>query len=88
MDEISKRLNLCTELKTDADLNWALKLTHNAFTLFAMMNYPYKTNFLTELPPNRVNVSCNLSIESDPLFGTCHLCIILLRSYGIKFEHE
>ncbi|VEL22970.1 unnamed protein product [Protopolystoma xenopodis] len=67
MDEITKRLNLCTELKTDADLNWALKWTRNAFTLLAMMNYPYKTNFLSELPPNPVNVSCNLSIESGPL---------------------
>lgn len=56
---LSKIFSLCDEIKNFTDYIHFLKWTRNAFVSAAMMNYPYKTNFMNSFPPFPVKVMCS-----------------------------
>ena len=72
LNNITAELELCTPLKSEADLDWVLRWSRNAFVMMSMMDYPYASSFIGDLPANPVNVSCNKAIEfglQNPLAG-------------------
>ncbi|KAF5399758.1 Lysosomal Pro X carboxypeptidase [Paragonimus heterotremus] len=65
---LSQQLRLCKPMETTADFMWMLKWSRNAFVMMAMMDYPYTTSFMADLPAYPVNVSCEKALAaSDPI---------------------
>jgi len=56
-DEISNIFNTCQQI-TKENYTHLLEWIRNAFTILAMMNYPYPTNFLAPLPGHPVKEAC------------------------------
>lgn len=55
---ISKTWNLCTPLKTNVDVDMLVDWLTNVYINIAMVNYPYPTNFLVNLPGNPLRGFC------------------------------
>ncbi|EDO48107.1 predicted protein, partial [Nematostella vectensis] len=70
LDAISKAFKLCKPLKSADQINHLIGWIRNAFTIIAMCDYPYATDFLAPLPANPVNYACKLlATASDRLSG-------------------
>ncbi len=72
LKNISDELHLCQPMKDAKDLDWMLRWSRNAFVMMGMMDYPYASAFMGNLPANPVNVSCDKAIEfgiTNPLAG-------------------
>ncbi|XP_028135352.1 lysosomal Pro-X carboxypeptidase [Diabrotica virgifera virgifera] len=74
--------NLCSPIKTDDDINqlidWAAELIVN----MAMVNYPYPTNFLADLPAYPVREFCN-RLNSHKLNGDYDLLVAVVDGLGV-----
>nr|CDS33314.1 Lysosomal Pro X carboxypeptidase [Hymenolepis microstoma] len=82
LNNITKELQLCTPLESMADLNWMLRWSRNAFVIMSMMDYPYASSFMSNLPANPVNVSCAKAIE----FGIQNPVAGLREAVGVLYE--
>lgn len=81
-DRIEKNFNLCPGQMSKQFLEknviaWA----RNAFTLLAMMDYPYPASFMVELPGHPVNLACSYMKMEDKLAGLAKITNLL---YGDK----
>jgi len=54
--KLSSVFRLCPAIQSAADYRHLLLWLRNVFTVLTMMDYPYPTHFLADLPANPVNV--------------------------------
>lgn len=67
---ISQKFRLCKDLKSLEDYRHLLLWIRNAFGYLAMMDYPYPTDFMGNLPAYPVKVACSLLMsETDAVIG-------------------
>ena len=70
MELISRVFRLCRPLTSAKDFRHLLLFIRNAFTLLAMMDYPYPTNFMVPLPGHPVAFAADLIMKADtPMEG-------------------
>ncbi|NWQ81447.1 DPP2 peptidase, partial [Columbina picui] len=73
-DEISSKMATCNKISTKEDVYQLFGFARNAFTMMAMMDYPYKTDFMGHLPANPVKVGCEqILTHTDPIQGLAAL---------------
>lgn len=61
---IQSAFSLCKVPSSAEDIYQLNGLLRNAFTLMAMLDYPYSTHFMGDMPANPVKVNCT-QLESD-----------------------
>lgn len=61
---IQSALSLCNVPSSAEDIHQLNGLLRNAFTMMAMLDYPYSTHFMGNMPANPVKVNC-AQIKSD-----------------------
>ncbi|KAM3825614.1 dipeptidyl peptidase 2 [Vipera latastei] len=82
---ISTEMALCHPLSTQEDVKQLFGYARNAFTTMAMMDYPYKTDFIGHFPANPVKVGCELMLASkDPMRGLAALSGVFYNSTGTE----
>ncbi|NXW24036.1 DPP2 peptidase, partial [Circaetus pectoralis] len=82
-DEISSKMATCNKISNKGDVYQLFGFARNAFTMMAMMDYPYKTDFMGRLPANPVEVSCEqILAHTDPIEGLAALVGVFYNSSG------
>ncbi|XP_060106768.1 dipeptidyl peptidase 2 [Heteronotia binoei] len=82
-DRISSKMSICEKLSSKEDVYQLFEFARNAFTMIAMMDYPYKTDFMGHLPANPVKVGCELILANqDRLRGLAALIGVFYNSTG------
>uniref|UniRef100_U3IFM3 Dipeptidyl peptidase 2 n=1 Tax=Anas platyrhynchos platyrhynchos TaxID=8840 RepID=U3IFM3_ANAPP len=82
-DEISSKMATCNKISNKEDVYQLFGFARNAFTMMAMMDYPYKTDFMGHLPANPVKVGCEqILAQTDPIQGLAALVGVFYNSSG------
>ncbi|XP_018524566.1 dipeptidyl peptidase 2 [Lates calcarifer] len=66
---IQSEFTLCKPPSSAQDIHQLYGLLRNAFTLMAMLDYPYSTHFMGNMPANPVKVACETMLSGSDLLG-------------------
>ncbi|KAM6930752.1 dipeptidyl peptidase 2 [Xenentodon cancila] len=66
---IQTELSLCKPPSSPQDIQQLNGLLRNAFTLMAMLDYPYSTHFMGNMPANPVKVACETMLRGSDLLA-------------------
>nr|XP_061804156.1 dipeptidyl peptidase 2-like [Nerophis lumbriciformis] len=81
---IQNAFKLCKRPSSAQDIHQLNGLLRNAFTLMAMLDYPYSTQFMGSLPANPVKVGCETMLRgSDLLANLRDTAAIVYNSTGL-----
>ncbi|XP_068454997.1 dipeptidyl peptidase 2 isoform X2 [Clinocottus analis] len=81
---IQSKLSLCAAPSSALDVQQLNGLLRNAFTLMAMLDYPYSTHFMGSLPAHPVKVACDtMRSGSDLLSSLRNTAGIVYNSSGL-----
>ncbi|KAJ8263385.1 hypothetical protein COCON_G00158420 [Conger conger] len=64
---IQSSFSLCKAPASGADIHQLKGFLRNAFTMMAMMDYPYSTHFMGSMPANPVKVACDTMMSGADL---------------------
>ncbi|KAM3867738.1 dipeptidyl peptidase 2 [Diretmus argenteus] len=80
---IQADLSLCKTPSSPKDIHQLNGLLRNAFTMMAMMDYPYSTHFMGNMPANPVKVACDTMLSGpDLLVNLRNTAAIVYNSTG------
>ncbi|XP_035021724.1 dipeptidyl peptidase 2 isoform X2 [Hippoglossus stenolepis] len=81
---IQAKFTLCKPPSSAQDIHQLYGLLRNAFTLMAMLDYPYSTHFMGNMPANPVKVACETMLSgSDLLANLRNTAGIVYNSTGV-----
>ncbi|XP_037115390.1 dipeptidyl peptidase 2 isoform X1 [Syngnathus acus] len=82
--KIQSTFALCKRPSSAQDIHQLNGFLRNAFTLMAMLDYPYSTQFMDKMPANPVKVGCETMLRgSDLLTSLRDTAAILYNSTGL-----
>lgn len=67
--QIQYEFALCQPPSSPQDIHQLNGLLRNAFTLMAMLDYPYSTHFMGDMPAHPVKVGCDIMLRGPDLLG-------------------
>uniref|UniRef100_A0A7N6ANI2 Dipeptidyl peptidase 2 n=1 Tax=Anabas testudineus TaxID=64144 RepID=A0A7N6ANI2_ANATE len=79
-DRIQSEFALCKSPSSAQDIHQLNGLLRNAFTVMAMLDYPYSTHFMGSMPANPVKVAC------DTMMSGSNLLVNLRNTAGIVYN--
>ncbi|KAK3773020.1 hypothetical protein RRG08_061321 [Elysia crispata] len=83
LDTMVKKMRLCDKIEKDWPFRLMQMWARNAFVMMAMLDYPYKTDFMGSLPGHPVKVACDtIMAEEDALVGLANVAGIWYNSTG------
>ncbi|XP_022607960.1 dipeptidyl peptidase 2 [Seriola dumerili] len=81
---IQSEFTLCKPPSSAQDIHQLYGLLRNAFTLMAMLDYPYSTHFMGNMPANPVKVACETMLSgSDLLANLRKTAAIVYNATGV-----
>uniref|UniRef100_A0A8C8VFX8 Dipeptidyl peptidase 2 n=1 Tax=Pelusios castaneus TaxID=367368 RepID=A0A8C8VFX8_9SAUR len=82
-EKISSEMSTCKRVSSKDDVYQLFEFARNAFTMMAMMDYPYKTDFMGHFPAYPVKVGCDqILAHQDPIKGLAALVGVFYNSTG------
>ncbi|KAM9446192.1 dipeptidyl peptidase 2 isoform 1-T2 [Clarias gariepinus] len=82
---IQSAFSLCKTPSSDKDIHQLNGFLRNAFTLLAMMDYPYATSFMSKMPPYPVKVACEVMLNGTDVLSALRDAVgIVYNSTGTQ----